>query len=493
MRIIATCVAAGLFAGLLGGCATAQAQSQQRLELTSCRPGGFQEDVLCGVFNVPENRAAPNGRMLPLKVIVLRAREDVGAGPVFFLSGGPGQAATQAARFIAASSWVQEHHDVVFVDLRGTGEGHRLDCVSGATDEDLQSYLQPVFSNVEAYAACRDELSQRADLTQYTTEISMRDLDEARQALGYDEINLMGGSYGTRAALVYIRNHGEHVRSAFLSGAAPLENRNPLYHAPSAQRAFERVADQCAADAACHAAFPDVRGDLNAVLTQLRARPARVTVSHPATGAPTEVTVSDLNFADALRVMMYSATSSRTVPYLLSRARQGDVTPFAQTAVRSSRGLLGGLRLGLLLSVTCGEDTVRIRPEEIATMTAGTYLGDTRVRNQMRVCEIWPRGALSPDHAATFTSDVPTVIVSGEIDPVTPPPDGEMMRRYFTNSLHVLHPGSHAVEDEACLDASIGSQLFLRGTVDGIDTSCVAAMTLPPFVTTDEQFARLQG
>ena len=130
-----------------------------------------------------------------------------------------------------------------------------------------------IFSNVDAYAACRDTLLANADLTQYTTEVSMRDVDEARAALGYDRINLYGGSYGTRAALVYIRNHGEHVRSAFLSGLAPFENRNPLYHAPAAQRALDRVADQCAADAACHAAFPDVRGDLNAILTRLRASP----------------------------------------------------------------------------------------------------------------------------------------------------------------------------------------------------------------------------
>jgi pimeloyl-ACP methyl ester carboxylesterase len=481
---------AGL-AALASACATASAPTapQGRIELSTCRPAGFTEDVRCGVFNVPENRAAPNGRMLPLAVVVLPARQQTDKGPIFFLSGGPGQAATESAQFMVASR-MREHHDIVFVDLRGTGEGHRLDCEASGSDENLQTYLDPpIFSNVEAYVACRDQLAANADLTQYTTEISMRDIDEARQALGYDRINLSGGSYGTRAALVYIRNHGAHVRSAFLTGLAPFENRNPLYHAPAAQRAFERVADQCAADAACHRAFPDVRADLNAVVTRLRTSPARVTVHHPVTNAPTEVSFSAQNFADGLRVMLYSSETSRAVPFMLHRARQGDLSPFAENAVRSSRGLATGLARGLLLSVTCAEEAPRIRLEEIPGVTGNSFITDARVRNQVGVCAVWPRGVVSADHAAPFTSEVSAVLVSGDLDPVTPPEWGEIAQRYLPNSIHIVNPEGHAAGGE-CVD-NIEAAFFEFGSVEGLDTSCVAAMRLPPFVLNAADLERL--
>lgn len=481
---------AGL-AALASACATAPApaESQNRIELSTCRPTGFAEDIRCGVFNVPENRAAPNGRMLPLAVVVLPARHQTDKGPIFFLSGGPGQAATESAQFLVGSP-LREHHDIVFIDLRGTGEGHRLDCTASGSDDNLQTYLDPpLFSNVEAYVACRDQLAATADLTQYTTEISMRDIDEARQALGYDRINLAGGSYGTRAALVYIRNNSAHVRSAFLTSLAPFENRNPLYHAPAAQRAFERVADQCAADAACRRAFPDVRGDLNAVLTRLRASPARVTVNHPVSNAPTEVSLSAQSFADGLRVMLYSSETSRAVPFMLHSARQGDLSPFADNAVRSSRGLVNALRLGLLLSVTCSEEAPRIRAEEIPGVTANSFITDARVRNQLAACAVWPRGAVPVDQVAPFTSDVPALLVSGDLDPVTPPEWGEIARGYFSNSIHIVNPEGHTAGGD-CV-AHIEAAFFEAGSVEDLDTSCIAAMRLPPFVLSAADLERL--
>jgi pimeloyl-ACP methyl ester carboxylesterase len=483
MRVLNTVALCALIVAL-NGCATAApAPSRPTMALEQCRPPGFSEDVRCGVFNVPENRAQPNGRMLPLRVIVLPARQQTDAGPVFFLSGGPGQAATDSAQYLVGS-WAQERHDIVFIDLRGTGEGHRLDCDMGGSDENLQSYLEPaLFSDRAANIACRDRLSANADLTQYTTEISMRDVDEARQALGYERINLYGGSYGTRASLVYIRNHGAHVRTAFLTGLAPFENRNPLYHAPAAQRAFDRVADQCAADARCHGAFPEVRGDLDAVLTRLRVNPARVMVRHPTTNTATEISLGAQAFADGLRVMLYSAQSSRAVPYMLSRARQGDLAPFAENAIRSSRGLNQSLRLGLLLSITCSEDAPRIRAEEIAAITGNSFIGAARVHNQLGACAVWPRGTVADDFAAPYTSDVPVVLVSGDLDPVTPPEWGEIAQRYFPNSIHVVNPEGHAAGQD-CVER-IAAELFRTGSAQGIDTRCAAAIALPPFVLTE--------
>jgi pimeloyl-ACP methyl ester carboxylesterase len=466
---------------LITGCATSStgtAPSPRRLELTPCRVPDLNEDLRCGTFHVPENRRTGQGRMLPLKVIVIPARSKEPGEPVFMLSGGPGQAATADASYLA-TAWERQNHDVVLVDMRGTGDGHRLDCQLGSDDE-LQAYLVPIFFEGARFSACRDELAKQADLTQYTTPISMQDLDEVRQALGYGKIHLQGGSYGTRAGLTYLRMYGQNVRTALLSGLVPLANRSPLYHAAAAQRAFELTVAECEAEPACRAAYPNPRGDLAAILQSLREKPVRVQVKHPVTGTPAELTLSEPAFTDGLRVMLYSAERGRSVPLLLQRARAGDFTPFAEAALQGSRGLRNALRFGLLLSITCSEDVVRIRPEEVDKETAGSFIGAHRVRGQMAACAEWPKAQVPEDYFGPFTSNVPVVLVSGNLDPVTPPQWGEEARRSLPNSIHVVTPGGHT-SGNPCLD-SIGSQLFRTGTVQGLDTSCVAALRNPPFV-----------
>ncbi len=466
---------------LLSGCATSSASSNpspKRLELKPCRVPGLEEDLRCGTFHVPENRQTNQGRTLPLKVIVIPARSAQPGEPVFFLSGGPGQAATADASYLA-TAWERQNHDVVLVDMRGTGEGHRLDCQLGADDE-LQAYLVPIFFEGSRFSACREELEKQADLTQYTTPLSMQDLDEVRQALGYGKIHLEGGSYGTRAGLTYLRMYPQNVRSALLSGLVPLANRSPLFHAAAAQRAFDQMVAECQAEAACKAAYPDPRGDLAAILQGLREKPARVQVKHPITQAQAQLMMSEPAFTDGLRVMLYSAERGRMVPLLLQRARAGDFTPFAEAALQSSRGLREALRFGLLLSVTCSEDVVRIRPEEVEKETAGSFIGSHRVRGQMAACAEWPKAQVPEDYFQPFTSQVPVVLVSGNLDPVTPPQWAEEARKSLPNSIHVVTPGGHT-SGNPCLE-SIGKQLFQSGTVQGLDTRCVAALRNPPFV-----------
>jgi pimeloyl-ACP methyl ester carboxylesterase len=451
------------------------------LTLEPCRLPGVEEELRCGTHHVPENRRTGRGRQLPLRVVVLPARApQPGAEPLFVLSGGPGQAATDAARWMAGS-WERQERDVVLMDLRGTGEGHRLDCPNlNGSDDAPQGYLEPLFSEGAAFRACRQALERRADLTQYTTPIAMQDLDALRRALGYGKVHLMGGSYGTRAAIVYLRMFGEHVRSAVLSGLSPLENRAPLFHAAAAQRAFDEVARQCDAEAACKAAYPTLREDLGVVLARLRKAPARVQVPHPVTGAPVALRLSASAFGDGLRVQLYSAEAGRKVPLLLQRARAGDLAPFALAALQSNRGLRRSLALGLLLSVTCAEDVARIRPGEVARETAGSFIGDFRVRGQMQACAQWPKGELPADYARPFRSEVPALLVSGNLDPVTPPQWGEVARRTLPDSLHVVNPGGHG-EGSECLER-ITAQFLRTASVQGLDASCIAAQKNPPFV-----------
>src|SRR6185437_2589205 len=131
----------------------------------------------------------------------------------------------------------------------------------------------------------------------------------------------------------------------------------------------------------------------------------------------------------------------RRVPLLLKRARAGDYRPFAEIAMEHGRGLKQDVAMGLLLSVSCSEDVNRIRPEEVAKATAGSFIGDYRVRGQMAACSVWPKAQLAPDYDTPYRSNVPVLLVSGNLDPVTPPRWGAEAAKYFPNSLHIVVPG----------------------------------------------------
>lgn len=447
-----------------------------RLVLRDGRDLGTGRSVRVGTYTVYEDREGQAGRTIDLDILILPATgPDRKPDPVFRLTGGPGQAATATFRSFIGS-WMNEDRDIVLVSQRGTGKSNGLRCDLVGSDDDLQSYLDILFSP-EHFEACRDELARRADLTKYTTPIAMDDLDEVRAALGYEKINLYGGSYGTRAALVYMRRHPETVRSAILVGVAPIAFRNPLYHAREGQRVLDKIFAECAADPGCRAAFPRLREEFSAILQRLESASAQVTIDHPTTGRPVHLELSRAAFAGALRVMMYY--DNRDVPRLLHRAFEGDLDAFALRALRGNRALRDALAFGMLLCVTCSEDVSRIKPEEVERLTEGTFLGDVRVRQQMAVCAIWPRGDVPPDYGEPVSVRVPVLLFSGYYDPVTPPRWGAEAARHLPNSLHVVVPSAHS-PGGPCVDR-IMADFLETATAEGLDTSCVEQMHRPAF------------
>ena len=479
-RLLGPAAAVALAFGAIAAgasCAGAQA-AQPRLVLTPCHPAGAREELRCGTYEVFENRQTRRGRRLPLKIVVIPARRPHPAeGPIFLLSGGPGETNTEFARPLLESP-LRRDHDMVLVDFRGTGEGHRLACRTPRSDDHLEGYLQTPFAP-EVARACRRELEQRFDLSQYSTAATVDDLDEVRRALGHDRINLDGGSFGTYAALMYIRAHGEHVRSAYLTSLVTLENRVPLYHAQAAQWGLDRLFEQCDADAACHVAYPRLREDFSAVLARLRRGPVRAWARHPVTGARTEIGLTERAFADAVRVMMYSGARGREVPFLIKQARAGNFDLLAESAIDSSRNFYAGMPIGLYYAVTCNEFVDRIRPEEVEPATRGSYAGSWRVRDQMASCRMWPKTVLPADYFAPFRSDVPALLISGNTDPAAPPRWGEEVHSFLPGSVHLVVPGGH-VPDTACTD-SIAGAMFRTGSTRGLDLGCVADLRPAPF------------
>ena len=464
-----------------GGCAKHRPAAGLS-KLKPCHVAGVDEELLCGKLTVFENRETRSGRTIDLNIVVLPALDQkTKTEPLFDLAGGPGAASTDAADFWAGPGREdRRRHDVVLVDQRGTGKSNRLSIPQGKTPQHYLSEMYPV----DYVREMRHALEQRADLTKYTTSIAMDDLDDVRAWLGYDKINLVGGSYGTQAALVYMRRHPDHVRSAILVGVAPTDLKMPLHHSESAARAMDLLLGECEQDAACHAAFPQIRDDWKNVLAQLEKQPARAEYSPPGKTAPTTVEIQRDVFAEKIRMWMYGRDKAARIPLIIHHAAEGDFAPFLRQAIAPS--IPDFIADGLYLSVTCAEDVPFINQEEAAALNANNPFGNYRVLQQTRACGMWPRGEIPADFLEPVRSNAPVLIFSGNLDPVTPPKYGEDVARTLPNSRHIIIPeAAHEVDgltDLGCIDR-IAMEFLDKGDAKNLDVSCVERMARPPFAT----------
>lgn len=462
-----------------------QADSPPRPFLSACRVQGFSSRAWCGRFEVYEDRALRRGRKIGLNVVILPALgEKPAPDPVFFFAGGPGQGAASIAGFLGDGplAKIRQQRDIVFVDQRGTGQSNPLTCSLYTNDENLQGYFEEVFP-VEQVRACRERLEKVADLRLYTTVIAIEDLDEVRRALGYEKINLYGGSYGTTVALAYLRRYGAHVRSAVLAGVAPVDFKLPLPFAKGAQHAMDRLMEDCAAEAACGAAFPKLREEFQSVLDRLSKSPAVVELSNPFTGQPQRISLARGPFTERLRLMLYDHGTARLVPALIHSAYRGDFKPFVLATLPQARATYNSLALGMYFTVTCSEGVSFIKEEEVRSETRGTFIGDYRVRVHQRACREWPRGEVPEQFTQAVRSDAPVLMLSGEADPASPHWIGAQVSRYLLNGLQLIIPYMAHGYFSACIN-DVTAEFISRATVRGLNTSCLQRSRRPPFVTT---------
>ena len=458
-------------------CARApQAAALDRLNPCSVDQG--PADAYCGTLDVYENRAAGSGRQISLKVVLLPAiGSRVRPDPLFFLAGGPGQGAAQLADQVRqVFRRVLRDRDIVLVDQRGTGASNPLDCESDGGS--LRDLTEADEAAMERLRRCLESFD--ADVRFYTTPIAMDDLDDVREYLGYRRLNLYGGSYGTRAALVYLRRHEAHVRSIILDGVSPTDMRIPLFAARDAQRALDKLLDACEADAACNAAYPGLGVRIRTLLSRLETDPPRVKVVHPRTGAVEDVQVEARVVAGILFGALYSPVTASIVPVLVGHAEQNRFESLF------ALGLAGGneagtMSIGMQLSVLCSEDASRVAEADVARETAGSVFGAYLLRGQRKACEFWPKGDVPPDFYEPVASNVPALILSGDIDPVTPPSWGEAVAKYLPNARHVTVPATgHGVIATPC-GARLVEAFLDRGSAQDLDASCVETVRRPPF------------
>lgn len=462
------------------------ADAQPETNLEDCRLDGVSVPARCGSLTVFEDRAADAGRTIDLKIVVIPAVSDSPEpDPLFFLAGGPGQAATElAGPMLPLLSEVRRARDLVFVDQRGTGGSGRMTCAffeSEVDEQQLGESLQVESLPLDDLRECLAEVETVADPRRYTTPVAMDDLDDVRAALGYETINLYGGSYGTRAGLVYMRRHPERVRTAVLDGLAPVSMRLPLSINADAHRALDRLFADCADDANCREAFPDLAQTFARLIAALEASPLDIDTMHPRTGEPLKLTLTGASFAGGLRGVLYSPTLASLMPWTLARAAQGDFAPYlAQIVPLLDSGEI--LNLGMFFSVICAEDVSQIADGDAERLAADGILGRLLIDMTASACTVWPAADLPAAYFEPVRSDAPALLLSGALDPVTPPRWGEEVLAGLSNARHVVAPGAgHGVIARGCAD-DVVAEFIETGSHADLDVSCLERIRRPPFL-----------
>lgn len=460
---------------LLAACQGTKKSALDRLH--PCKIDEGPAEAYCGQYEVFEDRSANTGRKIQLKLVVAPAlQRDPRPDPLFILEGGPGGgAATLATYTLPMFRRFQRDRDVVFIDQRGTGGSNPLNCEP--EDRDEEDFLKIDEVRMDRLQACLAKFN--ADPRLYTTAIAMDDLEDVRKYLGYQSINLWGGSYGTRAALVYLKRHEGSVRSVVLDGVAPPDMRLPLFMARDGQRALDSMIDDCLKDAACAKRFPKLRDSVKTLFERTAAKP-RVPFVHPRTGKSGEILVSQRLTASIIFSALYNPTITSLLPQLITDSAAGNYQGIL--ALAFSRDLpKGAMSEGMFLSVVCAEDMPRIHADEIARESQGRFMGTAFFDTRMKPCEFWPKAAVADDYYQPVSSSKPVLILSGADDPVTPPSWGEHVARHLKNSKHLVVPGAgHGTTPRGCVPQLI-SKFLNEASVNGLDPACLQSQHRPPF------------
>jgi pimeloyl-ACP methyl ester carboxylesterase len=410
---------------------------------------------------VPERRDAPGGRGLKLGVVVLPARgARVEPDPLVFFNGGPGLSTTDAAAYASwALDTLRHTRDLVLVDMRGTGNDAPLACDLYDDRGRIAPYVEPMFP-VARVRECAARLAARADLTQYTTEAAARDFDDVRAALHLERVNIYGASYGSRLALTYMRLFPSHVRRAVLLGVLPPGVAIGRVFARATQQALDSAFTDCVARNRCSADIRDPRSDLATLLARLREKPAEVRLWNWRRLSTERVTLTASATAELVWNESYSPDALlHTLALVHQAVIASDYTDLVRKLEPASRARRTRRREGLLLSVLCSEDAPRLSPADSAA--GETLLGAPAAADLLAACSVWPHAAVSPDFARPFVSSIPTLLISGGRDPVTPPDIADSVAMTLTQSERYVDPTKgHATLDDQSRTALA---LFIQG------------------------------
>jgi pimeloyl-ACP methyl ester carboxylesterase len=433
----------------------------------------------CGVLKVPEDRTRAGGATIDLSVAVVPAlNRRAAAAPLFLLAGGPGQGATAMyTGYAAAFARVNRNHDIVLVDQRGTGRSAPLFC-DYPDDWQATGDFMPALRH--ATLQCLHKYGDRVRF--YTSSAAVADLAAVREALKIPAIDLYAASYGTRVAQLYMRRFPASVRAVILDGVTYPEQAIGPETPLDGQRALDLIVKRCGDSRDCAAAYPALRQDLDGLRHRFGPQKSMMTIDDPNSGLPLQIEFNRNVLNASLRFLSYSAAQASLLPTLIHRATQGALAPLAAQTIMTARQVGDQLASGMQNSVICSEDVPFFTAAEIdpAAMTQ-TYQGGDQLAALLEICKLWPRGPVDADLHSPLRSDIPTLLLSGEADPVTPPADAERAARGLLRHRHLILSGEgHGQVATGCVPRLMAEFLDAPAPTM-LDASCLERHRAAPF------------
>ncbi|OGN89751.1 MAG: hypothetical protein A2158_04470 [Chloroflexi bacterium RBG_13_46_14] len=480
---------------------TGQDESIPEYEIVDCQfsvPQGTE--VECGCMTVPEDRSLPDGNQVKIQFAIYKSKSrNPEPDPIVYLAGGPGEHALESVSltFDRRFAPLTANRDLIVFDQRGTGYSEpALECPElielayELLDQHLESDEAIGLEN-KATRECYERLKEQGiDLSSYNSVESAADLNDLRLALGYDQWNLFGISYGTRLALTAMRDYPDGIRSVILNSTVPLQT--DLYsEMPAAfDRALNVLFDSCSDNPVANNAYPDLKEVLFDTIDQLNDSPARFTAIHPLNGESYDVLMSGDNFFNFIISTLYSTEIIPLVPKVIFDAKAGK---YSMLALLAGSNLLDmELRsTGMHYSVQCAEELPFSSQEEITASLEEypeirEYLEGSLGESSLAICEYWTNTRPDPIENEPVPSDIPTLILSGEFDPITPPAWGKLASETLTNSWFFEFPGlGHDVlvsGTECPLDIALE---FLDNPYSEPDRTCLAEIEPPEYIVLD--------
>jgi len=437
----------------------------------SCHLPGVVESLRCITVDVPLDYSKPQAAPLKLHVAVAPAyRQGTRGDPLFVLAGGPGQAGSDVLPLLKlAFDRVRATRDIVFIDQRGTGLSGKLDCESKPehermTDDQLMAELRACIA------------ANKQPLSAYTTANAARDLEQVRRALGYRQVNVWGGSYGTRLGQAYARAYPDSVRSLILDGVAAPDQVIPA-GGRDGQAALDGLFAACAKDGACSKAYPNLRAEFDALAAKVEAGDVRLSLPNPRTAEQTDFTMSSQRFLGTVHNILYSPADARRLPFLIHSASRGRWQPFvARQNLAGDFGNDASMSMLLHFAVVCAEDVPRFTPELMKSDAA--VLAKPLAEMIPRLCQDIKVPAVP--YVAPSRIEAPALLLSGALDPVTPPHRAQTAAKSMARAQHVVVANAgHGVSQLGCAPRLL--RAFLDQPQAKLDAACVAEIPAPTF------------
>lgn len=448
------------------------------LVINNCHLGELRTQVKCGKLSVPENYQAPDKTKLSINFAVLPAIDNSEyKTPLMFLAGGPGQSAVELATSLNSIFYdVRKTRDIILIDQRGTGKSGALTC-----DLSAMNNVYSVPSQIISPQEVKTCVSQfKGDIRQFNTENAIRDFDAVRAALGHNKVNIYGGSYGTRAGLTYMRMFPDSIDTATLDSVAPIEVPVGLF-GQSGARSFNLLLENCKNDINCQQAFPNLAEEFKTVKARLAEKPVTLKIQHPRLGTPTDFVIDLDKFTGNIRFQLYSMNGHSMVPLVIHQAFLGNYLPLQGLMARNEGEDL--VYTGLLFNIVCNEDIPRLTANDFIADADNEFDGDSSQKAWQMVCPYFPQFTPSSAFNSPVVSDIPTLVLSGNLDPVTPPSNGDYLAKHLSNSHHiVVDDASHTVAMSTCANKIINEFLSVKNPTE-LDESCLAANAKTRFMT----------